>query len=182
MPGNHDEFLRPRRAAAAVCRDRESAIHVAADGKRYLVVHGDCFDTVIRNAPWLAVCGDQGYNALIVINTFLNRIGHFLGFRYWSLSRWAKQQVKSAVNYVGSYERVLVKAAAEFKVDGVVCGHIHCPAIHDSFGLVYVNCGDWVESCTAVCEHDDGLLEIIDWANVGVMRPRARAEAELAVT
>jgi len=166
LPGNHDEFVR------AYCGGRldgfdiaDNTVHEAADGKRYLVVHGDCFDVVQAQARWLAFFGDSAYATALTINTLVNRFGQRLGLPYWSFSNWAKMRVKAAVNFIGHYEEALVKAAREHAVDGVVCGHIHSATIHDDFGLSYVNCGDWVESCTAIAENEDGRMEIINWAN-----------------
>jgi UDP-2,3-diacylglucosamine pyrophosphatase LpxH len=166
VPGNHDEFLRD------YCGTRfggievvESAIHVAADGRRYLVVHGDVFDVVVRHAHWLALLGDRAYDLTIYLNRQLNRVRRHLGLNYWSLSQWAKLRVKNAVNFISDYEHTLIAEARGHAVDGVICGHIHHAAIRSDMGLIYVNCGDWVESCTAVVENTDGRFEIITWAN-----------------
>ncbi|CAN5218295.1 UDP-2,3-diacylglucosamine diphosphatase [soil metagenome] len=162
LPGNHDEFARSYNGTESSSLEfTDNAIHEAADGKRYLVVHGDCFDPVQTKAPWLAYLGDHAYAFVLVVNTGLNRVGRRLGLPYWSLSNWLKMRVKSAVNFIGHYEETVVAAAREHKVDGVICGHIHRAAVHDGFGLKYVNCGDWVESCTAVVEHFDGRMEVI---------------------
>jgi UDP-2,3-diacylglucosamine pyrophosphatase LpxH len=168
IPGNHYEFARAYNGGRTeLIEFADNAIHAAADGKRYLVVHGDCFDVVLMaKVRWLATVGDHAYVAALAINTFLNGIGRRLGLPYWSFSNWAKMRVKGAVNFIGHYEELLVSAARENAVDGVVCGHIHRAAIHEDFGLAYVNCGDWVESCTAVGEHQDGRLEIIHWQNL----------------
>jgi len=96
-----------------------------------------------------------------------------LGFSYWSLSQWAKHKVKNAVNYIGAFEQTLAAEAQRHRVDGVICGHIHHAIIHDNFGIRYMNCGDWVESCTALAEHEDGRFEIITWVETGASRPLA---------
>jgi len=168
IPGNHDEFLRDYYGTHfGGVEVLESAIHVAADGKRYLVIHGDLFDVVIRHARWLALLGDKAYDLAIWCNTALNIVRRRLGFTYWSLSQWAKLKVKNAVNFIGQYERTIAAEAQRHGVDGVICGHIHHPVIRDDAGFRYVNCGDWVESCTAVVEHFDGRFEIIRWARHG---------------
>lgn len=164
IPGNHDEFLKDYLGihfggVEVVAR----AIHVGADGRRYLVVHGDAFDMVVRHARWLALLGDWAYDAALGLNTYLNVVRRHLGLSYWSLSQWAKLQVKSAVNFIGDYENALVTEAKRHGVDGIICGHIHHAAIHDHLGIAYMNCGDWVESCTALVEHDDGRFELIKW-------------------
>jgi UDP-2,3-diacylglucosamine pyrophosphatase LpxH len=163
IPGNHDEFLRDYLGTHfGGIEVAEHAIHEAADGRRYLVVHGDLFDVVIKHARWLAFAGNGAYGLAISLNTFLNGIRRALGFTYWSLSQWAKLKVKNAVNFIGQFETVLAAEARRHGADGVICGHIHHAAIREG-EVRYVNCGDWVESCTAVAEHQNGRLEIINW-------------------
>jgi UDP-2,3-diacylglucosamine pyrophosphatase LpxH len=169
LPGNHDEFLRGYYGTHfGGIEVRENAIHVGADARRYLVTHGDHFDLVVTQARWLALLGDKAYDLAIAANRIFNGVRRVLGFPYWSLSQWAKLKVKNAVAYIGEYERALVADARRHQVQGIVCGHIHHAAIHDDLGITYVNCGDWVESCSAVAEHHDGRLEIIRWT---VARP-----------
>jgi len=165
VPGNHDEFLRDYLGTHfGGIEVRSSAIHEAADGRRFLIIHGDQFDLVVRHARWLAHCGDWAYGAALFLNTYMNVARRRLGFSYWSLSAWAKLKVKNAVNFIGAFEEALARAARENSVDGVVCGHIHYAAMHNDFGIAYHNCGDWVESCTALVEHHDGRMEIVRWA------------------
>lgn len=165
IPGNHDEFLREfygSHFGGIVVR--ETALHEAADGKRYLVIHGDIFDVVVRHARWLAYFGDWAYEIALRLSTHINLIRRKLGFTYWSLSAWAKLKVKNAVNFIGKFEETLAAEAQRQGVDGVICGHIHSAAMRDFDGFTYINTGDWVESCTAVVEHEDGRMEIIRWA------------------
>src|SRR5215813_7123125 len=164
IPGNHDEFLRDYYGTHfGGIEVLEDAIHVGPDGKRYLVIHGDLFDVVIRHARWLALLGNSAYDLAIWLNTYFNAIRRALGLTYWSLSQWAKLKVKNAVNFIGEYEKALAAEARRRGVDGVICGHIHHAVIRNDSGLCYINCGDWVESCTAVVEHFDGRFEIIRW-------------------
>jgi UDP-2,3-diacylglucosamine pyrophosphatase LpxH len=142
----------------------DQTIHVSADGRRFLIIHGDLFDVVIRHARWLALLGNHAYDLAISLNTYFNAVRRLLGLPYWSLSRWIKLKVKNAVNFIGEFEKTLSAEGRRQHVDGVVCGHIHHPVIRNIDGLVYVNCGDWVESCTAAVEHFDGQLEIIEWS------------------
>ena len=167
VPGNHDEFLR------GYCGTHfggvevvERLIHQGADGRRYLVIHGDHFDLVVTQARWLAHLGDHAYGFALVVNRIFNAMRRRLGFGYWSLSQWAKHKVKNAVNYIGEFEKTLVMEARRNGADGVICGHIHHAAIHDKFGIRYMNCGDWVESCTAIAEHANGQFEIISWTTM----------------
>ena len=167
VPGNHDEFLRDYLGVHfGGIEVAESTIHHGLDGRRYLVTHGDAFDVVVRHARWLALLGDWAYQTALVINAYLNICRRLLGLGYWSLSQWAKLKVKDAVNYIGEYELALVTEAKRQGVDGIVCGHIHHAAINDRLGLRYMNCGDWVESCTALAETHDGEFVIIRWAEM----------------
>jgi UDP-2,3-diacylglucosamine pyrophosphatase LpxH len=165
IPGNHDEVLRDyvdlHFGGIAVVDD---AIHVTADGKRLLVLHGDAYDGVVRHARWLAMLGDGAYNFMLAINYWFNFARRRLGYPYWSLSAWLKGRVKNAVEYVSRFEVAVSEAAAKRGVDGVVCGHIHKAEIRSMGGVLYCNDGDWVESCTALVEHFDGRLEILHWA------------------
>ena len=166
VPGNHDEFLRDYYGTHfGGIEVAETAIHHGADGKRYLVIHGDLFDLVVTQARWLALLGDKAYELAIVANRLFNAVRRRLGFGYWSLSQWAKLKVKNAVNYIGKFEQALAEEARRHDADGVICGHIHHAAVHDQFAVRYINCGDWVESCTAIAEHTDGRFEIITWTD-----------------
>ncbi|WP_242223323.1 UDP-2,3-diacylglucosamine diphosphatase [Shinella zoogloeoides] len=164
IPGNHDEFLRDfpgMHFGGVEVADR--IIHEAADGKRYLVLHGDEFDVVVRHARVVAYLGDWAYDAAIAINVVFAAIRRKLGLPYWSFSSWAKQQVKTAVNFIGEFQKVVAEEARRNGADGVICGHIHHAVIADIDGIRYINSGDWVESCTAIAEHHDGTMELITW-------------------
>ncbi len=154
----------------------DSVVHTAADGREYLVIHGDQFDVVIRHAKWLAFFGDKAYVTALALNTGFNLMRRRLGLTYWSLSAWAKLKVKNAVNFIGRFEDALSDEARRKGVHGVICGHIHHAASHDIDGIHYINTGDWVESCTAVAEHHDGTFEVIRW----VQRP-AELQAEQGI-
>jgi UDP-2,3-diacylglucosamine pyrophosphatase LpxH len=167
VPGNHDEFLRDFLGNNfGGVEVSAHAIHEAADGRRYLVTHGDQFDLVVRHAKWLAHLGDGAYTLALFVNTYLNLVRRRLGLTYWSLSAWAKGRVKNAVNFIGRFEEALAAEAARYGVDGVICGHIHHAALRDEGSLRYVNAGDWVESCTGIIEHYDGRFELVRWAEV----------------
>lgn len=166
VPGNHDEFLRSYYGAHfGGVEVREHDIHETADGRRMLVIHGDQYDMVVRNAKWLAHLGDWAYSFALGLNIAFNFFRRKLGFGYWSLSAWAKMKVKEAVNFIGTFEETLSQEARKFDVDGVICGHIHHAEMHKKFGIDYLNTGDWVESCTAIVEHHDGQFELIHWTD-----------------
>jgi UDP-2,3-diacylglucosamine pyrophosphatase LpxH len=168
VPGNHDEFLRdfPGVHFGGI-EVAERLIHTAGDGKTYLVLHGDEFDVVVRNARLIAYLGDWAYDAAIGINVVTSAIRRKFGLPYWSFSSWAKQQVKSAVKFIGRFQDAVVAEARREEVDGVICGHIHHAVVETISGVRYMNTGDWVESCTALVEHHDGRFELIYWSGEG---------------
>jgi UDP-2,3-diacylglucosamine pyrophosphatase LpxH len=165
VPGNHDEFLRPfcgrHYAGIEVLRE---AVHHTADGRRLLVIHGDQFDGVINFARWLAHLGSWAYDKALAANEVLHAMRRAVGLPYWSLSNWLKHAVKDACEYVCRFEEVVAHAAAARGLDGVICGHIHQAQIRRIGDILYLNDGDWVESCTALVEDARGTLEIVRWA------------------
>ncbi len=181
LPGNHDEAMRQfcgqQFGGVSVV---DELVHITADGRRFLVLHGDRFDVVVRHAEWLAHVGDRAYVALLVLNNWLNAVRRRLGFSYWSLSAYLKQRAKRAVEYVGRFEVAVSDEARRHSVDGVICGHVHTAEMKDMRGLLYVNDGDWVESCTALVEHASGALELLRWAEVA-RSPSYLPEPEKAV-
>ena len=164
IPGNHDDIMRN------YCDNEfghiiiaEEAIHLGVDGKLYLITHGDQFDIVMRNAQWLAHFGSWAYDVSISMNVWLNKVRNLLGLPHWSLSSYLKYKVKESVNFIGDYEETLTKYVNNKGLSGIICGHIHHANIRDIDGITYMNCGDWVESCTALVEHHNGTFEIIKW-------------------
>jgi UDP-2,3-diacylglucosamine pyrophosphatase LpxH len=141
----------------------DSTIHTAADGRRYIVLHGDRFDRLVDGTRRLAPIAHRANLTVIAVNSGFNRMRRWLGLRSWSLLQWAKHKFKTASSYLGDFERSLAELAHELAADGVICGHVHHAAIHEQFGIRYINCGDWVESCTAVAECHDGRFEILRW-------------------
>lgn len=164
IPGNHDEGLRDYCGTSfggiEIVRD---TIHITASGGRYVVMHGDEFDIVVRYARWLAFLGDRSYELALWINGPLNWARRHLGLGYWSLSAYLKGRVKSAVNFIGEFEAALSDVARRRDADGIICGHIHHAANRRIGDIHYLNCGDWVESCTAIYETSDGELGILRW-------------------
>jgi len=180
VPGNHDEFLRAYcgRSLAGVEVSRE-ALHITADGRKLLVLHGDQFDGVIAYAKWLAHFGDWAYGTALVLSEWLHVVRRRFGLPHWSLSAFLKQKVKNAVEYISRYEEAVARAAHERGVDGVVCGHIHHAEIRRIGGVLYLNDGDWVESCTALVEDGLGTLEIVRWSSASSPRTRAQASTPI---
>ena len=170
IPGNHDELLRGHIGSVFNGVEiQEQAIHEGADGRRFLVLHGDEFDGVVCSSRWLAVLGSEAYDLLIELNRWFNQFRRILGFPYWSMSAYIKHKVKNAVNFIFDFEETLLHAAREQQLDGVICGHIHHAAIRQTEqGVQYCNCGDWVESCTALAESHQGELSIIRWVEESV--------------
>ena len=177
IPGNHDEAFRDYIGLDFGGIELMSeAMHVTADGRRLLVIHGDEFDGVMLYARWLAFLGDHAYTLLLKFNRVVNAVRRRLGLPYYSLSAHLKKRVKNAVAFISSFEEVVAHAAAERGADGVICGHIHSAEIRQIGKVTYYNDGDWVESCTALVEHADGTMEILDWAE----RKRSETAASLA--
>ena len=165
LPGNHDEFLREYLGTYfGEVQFVDRTVHTTAQGKTYLVIHGDQFDVVVEHAKWLAHVGDWAYRFALRTNGVVNWVRRRMGLTYWSLSAWAKHKVKNAVSVIGRFEEALSLEARDSGVDGVICGHIHYADMHERMGIHYVNTGDWVESCTAVAETDEGVLELIRWS------------------
>lgn len=162
VTGNHDEFLRgfsPHTFGHMELADQ--FVHVTADGRRLLVIHGDCFDHLTRHAPWVYHLGDHAYTLALHANAWLNAARRLLGYPYWSLSATLKSKVKRAVNFVNDFEHFVARHTRMAGCSGVVCGHIHVPAIRKIDGIDYYNCGDWIEHCSALVEHLDGRIELV---------------------
>ena len=181
VPGNHDEIFREYTGMTmGNIAIRDNAIHITAKGLRLLVLHGDEFDTLVKCSPWLAHMGSHAYDLLIRFNILLNGFRRSFGMPYWSLAGFLKQKIKNAVSYIGNFEQAVVYEAGKQGVDGLVCGHIHHAAIQSYGGVAYYNCGDWVESCTALVEDFSGNIGLVRWAEHGfeTLIPAASAIGE----
>lgn len=169
VTGNHDEFLRPfvhevfRMGNIRIVNQAE---YRDIDGNLLLITHGDMFDGITRLSKWIGILGDKAYDAVLWINTRFNWWRHKMGFGYWSLSQYLKRKVKKAVDFIFKYEKTITEYCARHNYDGVICGHIHHPEIKVVNGIIYMNDGDWVESCSALVEHYDGRWEIVHWYDV----------------
>lgn len=162
ITGNHDEFLLQftgNRFGTLTLAER--AIHQAADGQRYLVIHGHQFDGLVHCNRSLEKLGSHLYDWILDLNLYLNRARRRLGFGYWSFASYLKLKAKSAVQYVTRYEEAMIEMAKRAEVDGIICGHIHRPEVRKLGDLTYLNCGDWVENCTALVEDFDGRIQLL---------------------
>jgi UDP-2,3-diacylglucosamine pyrophosphatase LpxH len=167
VPGNHDEALRDYDGLVLGNLEiRREHVHTTLAGRRLLVIHGDEFDSVVRYSRSLALIGGTLYEFLLHLNTFVNLVRRRLGFSYWSLASVLKHRVKQAVSFISRFETALAHEARKNRADGVVAGHIHRAEITTIQDIVYCNCGDWVESCTALVERNDGTLELLHWSEV----------------
>src|SRR5436190_891407 len=163
IPGNHDEFLLSHLGAYGAVTIQKYAFHRTADNRRILVIHGHELDTVVQNVKWLAFAGDLGYQFLLALNPPVNFVRRRFGLGYWSLSAYAKRRVKDAVSFIGRFETAVAHYAERHHVDSVLCGHIHSAAIREFGNVSDYNCGDWVESCTALVEGDDGMIALVNY-------------------
>lgn len=179
IPGNHDEVLRNYLGIAL--GDIEIVgeyTHTLADGRRFLLLHGDQFDQITRHHRWIAVLGDVMYDVLVRLNVILSYVRRRFGMTcYWSLAGYAKRRVKKAMQFIFDFEDSAIHAARQRGLDGIICGHIHSASLREADGIVYGNCGDWVDSCTALVEHGDGRLELIAWDSQAAARLPAPKES-----
>jgi UDP-2,3-diacylglucosamine pyrophosphatase LpxH len=177
VPGNHDEVLRDFDGAVfGNVEIQNEIIHTTADDRKLLILHGDQFDSVVKISPMLAKVGSRLYEWLLRANRYVNLVRRKMGFSYWSLAAFLKHKVKNAVQYISHFEEAVAHEAARQGVDGVVCGHIHRAEIARHHDVDYYNCGDWVESCTALVEHPNGEMEILNWTEL-VEEPKVLVQA-----
>jgi UDP-2,3-diacylglucosamine pyrophosphatase LpxH len=163
IPGNHDELVGDFDGDYGNITVQKHVIHHLADGRRMLIIHGHELDTVVQNVKWLAFAGDIGYQFLLSLNPVINFVRRRFGLGYWSLSAYAKKRVKDAVSFIGKFEEAVVYYAEKFNVQAVLCGHIHSASIRTIAKVTYYNCGDWVESCSALVEGYDGKIDIVTY-------------------
>jgi UDP-2,3-diacylglucosamine pyrophosphatase LpxH len=164
IPGNHDRLFRDYDGwVFGNVEVRLEALHETADGRRFLVLHGDEFDSVIRASPLLESLGNRAYAFVLRLNRHVNNLRQRFGYPYWSVAAFLKHKVKNAVKYITNFERAVAFEARRRGVDGMICGHIHRAEVSDIDGVLYCNDGDWVESCTALVEDHHGRLSLLRW-------------------
>jgi len=166
ITGNHDDFLRsflPLGLGEHISV-LDEAEYISLKNERFYVTHGDFFDSVTMTKRWLAILGDIGYDMLLNINQLINWWRKKLHYQsHWSLSKYVKDNVKSSISFITDFEHILSEHAKRHHFDGVICGHIHKAEMREVEGIKYLNCGDWVESCTAIVETYEGEFRIIRW-------------------
>jgi UDP-2,3-diacylglucosamine pyrophosphatase LpxH len=171
ITGNHDEFLEKFLGISfGTVRLAERVVHTAADGKRYLVIHGHQFDGLSHFNRLLDRVGSALYDRILDLNVWVNRFRRSFGFGYWSFASYIKLKAKSAVKYVTDYEEAMIQFSRKIGMNGVICGHIHRPEIRPVEDFVYMNCGDWVENCTALVEDMTGAFTLITFHEDPVYR------------
>lgn len=159
VPGNHDADMREFCGSVfGNLEIRRKYVHSTADGRELLVMHGDEFDTAVKCSRWLASFGAHAYEFSLRLNRYLNAGRRLLGLPYWSFATYLKLRLKNAVRYVAAFEVAAAQAARQRGLHGIVCGHIHRPGVSEIDGVLYCNDGDWVESCTALVEENNGRL------------------------
>jgi UDP-2,3-diacylglucosamine pyrophosphatase LpxH len=172
VPGNHDEVFREFDGAVfGNLEIHKDYIHMGADGRRMLILHGDEFDSVVKFSPWLAKLGSNIYDVLLALNPYINWWRRLFDLPHWSLSAYLKNKTKKACQYIGSFEESVAQAARKRGVEAVVCGHIHRAEMREIEGILYCNDGDWVESCTSLVEDMNGQLRLIDWPKLKEQLP-----------
>ncbi len=162
VPGNHDEVMRQYDGMTlGNVEIVNELVHETVDGRRFLILHGDQFDAAVISSPLLGLIGSTLYDNLLKLNRLVNWVRSRFGKDHWSLAAFLKQRVKNAVKFISNFEEAVIREARSNKVDGLICGHIHRPEISVNKEVIYLNCGDWVESCTALIEHHDGSIDLI---------------------
>lgn len=165
IPGNHDDMLRHYQGVTfGNIVFRNEYVHTSKSGKRFLILHGDEFDAVIKCGRLATFFGYYGYDFLLFVNRHFNHVRRYLGLPYWSLASFLKGRFKNAMQYVVNFQETAVYAARKRNAHGVICGHIHHADITDLNGTIYLNTGDWVENCTALVENETGEIELLHWS------------------
>lgn len=166
VPGNHDEFLRSiigKETQFGNIKIQQRATYTSLDGKRFLVVHGDLFDYLMKTrfGRKIMSLGDWGYDLVAWFNLKYNQWRKWRGLPLFSVAKYLKAKAKAAANFVGTFEIEMSNYCRSKNYDGVICGHIHTPNISNYNGILYMNDGDWVENCSALVETMDGEWKII---------------------
>ena len=162
IPGNHDQNFREFcDSEFGNVKIREQAVHETLDGRRMLVTHGDELDYAVRYSRLNRWIGDVGYDFLMWVNRWVNKLRERMGKPYWSLAKWVKVNISQAEQAISAYQHAAARMTIEKGFDGIICGHLHYPVMRELEGILYCNDGDWVENCTALVEDLAGELQLI---------------------
>jgi UDP-2,3-diacylglucosamine pyrophosphatase LpxH len=178
IAGNHDNLS--RQACSNFLGSVEILdwlIHLTADGQRFLVIHGDCFDMVVQHAKWLTTLGRHIDHAIRHLNDILNRARRSRGMHDWSMMKTITARMNFLVTRGEPFTRRVTVLVDEHAANGIICGHFHSPEIHQKFGIVYANCGDWLDNCTAIGENDDGQLHVLSWTTPDVQPAKMQVQS-----
>lgn len=166
VPGNHDEtFRKYDKELLMGVEVHRQFVHTTGNGKRFVILHGDDFDSATRYSKLISIIGDAAYDFLLFLNRWHNRVRRLFGGRYWSLAAWLKSRVHKAQQAITAFEDAAIHEAKRRGYDGIVCGHIHQPKLRVSDGIIYCNDGDWIESCSALVENHQGRIELLHWSD-----------------
>ena len=171
--GNHDEFFRSWLSDNIFLGEihfTNSHTYIDTHNRKWLIIHGDQFDQIVKHWKWISILGDMGYSFLLSCNGIIHKLRSLFGFGYWSLSKYIKGKTKQAVNFIYKFEENLSAYAEKKNYYGIICGHIHTPAIKKIGNIVYINDGDWVETCSAVVETFDGKFQLLILDENGEMK------------
>jgi len=173
VPGNHDDDMREFCGSVfGNLQIRRKYVHATADGRELLVMHGDELDAAVKCSRWLAWLGGGAYDLALRLNRAVNGLRRLFGLPHWSIANYLKLRLRNAVRYVEAFEHAAARAAAQRKLHGIVCGHIHRPMVRNIDGILYCNDGDWVENCTALVEEHSGRISMWSWAHAGQIGER----------
>jgi UDP-2,3-diacylglucosamine pyrophosphatase LpxH len=166
LPGNHDAPIQTYDGMAFGNVDIErEVVHTMANGKRYLVLHGDQFDGDVTLGKFETWLGDKAYTLLLILNRWYNRFRQWKTGDYWSLAGYIKQHIRGANAAIARYRHACCAHAKAKRLDGVICGHIHHPESEIVEGVHYINDGDWVENCSVLVESHNGELTLFNWVH-----------------
>lgn len=152
LPGNHDEFARDYIGL------HFGYVEVATEHVRTTT------DGLFRHARWHSTVGARGYQTALILNRRINNTRRRPGLSYWSLLPYLRHKTKRAVQCITDFELAMVRTAALHQADGIVCGLVDPAEIRMTGGRLDASCDNWVENCTALVEHFDGSLDLVQWA------------------
>ncbi|HSY04805.1 MAG TPA: UDP-2,3-diacylglucosamine diphosphatase [Steroidobacteraceae bacterium] len=176
IPGNHDASLALlAHMLQGQFEVHREWVHRTARGERLVVMHGDQFDDRLPCPRWLTHLGDAAHGMMVSVNHTVNNLRRAFGRPYWPLAEYLKLRIGVSLHYIEQFEQLAASHARHGGYDGVVCGHIHRANLRHIAGALYANCGDWVESCSALIESERGELSLLRWPHAAAALRRRRA-------